>query len=931
MRIPKATYRIQFNPTFGFRKAAEIISYLADLGISDIYASPIFRARKGSEHGYDIVNPAELNPELGSMKDFCELTDKVRSLRLGWLQDMVPNHMAFDTQNPFIADILENGPSSPFKDYFDIDWDHDDEAMRGKLLAPFLGSCYGQALEAAELRLDYTESGFAVNYYDHHFPLKIESYLTILVQAVPSLVHDLGEEHSDYMQLLGVLYILKTLPSEVDDGERHDKVKFIKQALWSLYNKNPTIRRAIDAAVRYVNGHQDAPQSFNALEAVLADQWFRLSFWKVATEEINYRRFFSINDLISVKVEDEKVFLSTHDLLLRLLREGQITGLRIDHIDGLYDPSAYLRRLRQEAQTPYMVVEKILDWQEALPDWPVQGTTGYDFMHVVNGICCQPDNAKAMSRLYRSLAGARQSFSELAYEKKKLIIKRHMSGDVNNLACLLKKIASRHRYARDITLASMKQALIETLALLPVYRTYMNPEEVRQVDCRTIEETIALAKEKNPELLNELDYLGRVLTLQMEDFLPTEDRPQWLYFTMRFQQFSGPIMAKGLEDSVLYSYNRLLSLNEVGGSPEKFGISLEEFHAFNRTRSTFWPHSLNASTTHDTKRSEDVRSRLNVLSEIPQEWGRQVRNWCSINRSLKSRIKRHKAPDKNDEYFLYQTLVGAFPCEKESDPDFLPRIRDYMVKAVREAKVHTAWIKPDEAYEEAVLSFIDNILREDEANTFLQEFLPFKRKVAHFGMLNSLTETLIKMTAPGVPDFYQGTEYWNFSLVDPDNRRPVNYERRKSSLQEIRTRSVSDLTGLITDLLATMEDGRIKQFLIYQALRFRHRNPLLFQEGDYLPLEVIGPGRGHLIAYARRLKNSCAITVAPRHLAGWLQEGALPVGHDVWQETYLSLPMSGPVDWQDMLSGAHVAGETEMAIGTILKRLPVSILFNAGH
>jgi len=931
MRIPKATYRIQFNPDFGFRKALEIISYLADLGISDIYASPIFQARKGSEHGYDIVNPAELNSELGSAKDFCQLTHQVKILGLGWLQDMVPNHMAFDAQNPFIADILENGPGSVFNGYFDVDWDHYDEAIRGKILAPFLGSFYGQALESAELRLDYTESGFAVNYYDHHFPLKTESYLTILAQAIPDLLHDLGEEHSDYMQLLGVLYILKTLPGEIDADERHDKVKFIKQALWALYDKNPTIQRAIDVAVRFFNGRQGEPESFNALEAILADQWFRLCFWKVATEEINYRRFFSINDLISVKVENEDVFLSTHAMPLRLLREGQITGLRIDHIDGLFDPSAYLRRLRKETPATYIVAEKILDWKEPLPDWPVQGTTGYDFMHVVNGICCQGNNEKAMSRLYRSFTGARQSFSDLAYEKKKLIIKRHMFGDVNNLTCLLKNIASRHRYASDITMDSMKQAIVEVLALLPVYRTYLGPDEIRQLDCRIIEKSIALARDKNPELLNELDYLGRVLMLQMEEFLPAEERPQWLHFTMRFQQFSGPIMAKGLEDSVLYSYNRLLSLNEVGGSPEKFGLSLEEFHAFNRTRSESWPHSLNASTTHDTKRSEDVRSRLNVLSEIPQEWGRQVKNWSRINRSLKSTIKRHKAPDKNDEYFLYQTLIGAFPCANESDPDFLPRIKDYMVKAVREAKVHTAWIKPDEAYEEAVLSFVDKLLTLDGENAFLREFLPFKRKVAHFGMLNSLTQTLIKMTAPGVPDFYQGTEFWDFSLVDPDNRRPVNYAKRKSSLREIRQRSLSDLPELITELLATMEDGRIKQFLVYQVLNLRHRIPLLFEEGDYLALEASGPGKDHVIAYARRHKDSYAITVAPRCLAGWIQEGTLPLGDNVWQETYLKLPMPDQVGWQDMLSGAHLSGGSKVAIGSILNRLPVSLLLNAGH
>ncbi|MDT8443435.1 MAG: malto-oligosyltrehalose synthase [Desulfuromonadales bacterium] len=931
MRIPKATYRIQFKPDFGFRKASGIISYLADLGISDIYASPIFHARQGSEHGYDIVNPEEINPELGSAKDFSELTNKVRTLRLGWLQDMVPNHMAFDAQNPFLADILENGPASAFIGYFDIDWDHYYEGIRGKVLTPFLGSFYGQALEAAELKLGYTETGFAVNYYDQHFPLKIESYLTILAEAIPSLLHDLGEDHPDYMQLLGVLYILKTLRREIDNGERHDQVKFIKHTLWSLYDKNPAIQRAIDTALRFFNGRRGEPESFNALEAILADQWFRLSFWKVATEEINYRRFFSINDLISVRVEDEDVFVPTHAMALRLLRDGQFTGFRIDHIDGLYDPSAYLRRLRKEAPSTYMVVEKILDWQEPLADWPVQGTTGYDFMHALNGVCCQTDNEKAMSRLYRGFTGARQSFQDLAYEKKKLIIKRHMFGDVNNLAHLLKNIASRHRYASDITMDSLKQAIIEVLALFPVYRTYLAPDEIRQFDYRIIEETVALARERNPDLLNELDYLGRVLLLQLEEFLPAEERPQWLHFTMRFQQFSGPIMAKGLEDTVLYNYNRLLSLNDVGGNPEMFGLSLEEFHAFNRTRREFWPHSLNASTTHDTKRSEDVRSRLNVLSEIPQEWGRQVRNWNSINRSLKRTVKRHKAPDKNDEYFLYQTLVGAFPCDNENDPDFLPRIRDYMVKAVREAKVHTAWIKPDNAYEEAFLSFIDKLLTPYRNNAFLQDFLPFQRKVAHFGMLNSLTQTLIKMTAPGIPDFYQGTEFWDLSLVDPDNRRPIDYARRKSSLREIRKQAVNDLQGLIAELLANMENGRIKQFLIYQALSARNRNPLLFQEGDYLPLEASGPGKEHVIAYARMHNKIHAITVAPRYLAGWLQEGELPLGHDVWQETFLNLPMSGQAGWQDVLSGAHLAGETKIAIGTILQRFPVSLLLDAGH
>ena len=926
MRIPKATYRIQFTPDFGFTQAEAIIDYLANLGISDLYASPIFKAKQGSEHGYNLVDPTQLNPELGRFADFTRLTGGLRKRGLGWLQDIVPNHMAFDAQNPYLADIFENGPSSRYYDFFDIDWEHYYEAIHGKVLAPFLGRFYGHALEAGELRLKYAENGFTVSYYDLNFPLKIESYLTILTTQVPTLRRELGEEAPDYIQFLGLLYVLQTLNSDAGSGERRSQVKFIKQNLWTLYRKNRAIHRAIDTIVTTSNGTPGDPESFNVLEGLLAEQWFRLAFWKVASEEINYRRFFSINDLISVRVEEGAVFSQTHALIFELLEQGHFSGLRIDHIDGLYDPAAYLQRLRRQAPQTYLVAEKILGEEEPLPPWPMQGTTGYDFMNAVNGVFCRTDAERIFTERYRNFAGMREDCAELVYTKKKLIIERYLFGDVNNLAHLLKNIASRHRYGSDITMDSLKQALIEVLALFPVYRSYIDATAIRNEDRRYIETAVDQARERNPGHVNELDFIGHILLGQLEGFLPEESRVQWLHFSMRFQQVSGPLMAKGFEDTFLYVYNRLLSLNEVGGHPERFGLELEQFHAFNRERRKFWPHTMNATATHDTKRGEDVRARLNVLSEIPHEWAQQVRNWSQLNRSKKSTLKRRKVPDKNDEYFLYQTLVGSLPFNERDLPDFIERLKEYLIKAVREAKVHTAWLKPDSAYEEAFLDFADKLLSHRRGNPFLQEFLPFQRRVAHFGMLNSLAQTLIKITAPGLPDFYQGTEFWDLSMVDPDNRRPVDYPARQTALQEIRNRQQTDLDGLIRDLLFDMTDSRIKLFLIHRALTVRNRRSDLFRAGDYLPLKVRGPHAEQVIAFARRKEDQTAITVVPRLLAGWLEEGSLPLGPALWEDTYLELPQDmGPV-WQDAMTGRRLQGEELLEVGRLLSTFPVTLL-----
>jgi (1->4)-alpha-D-glucan 1-alpha-D-glucosylmutase len=928
MRIPNSSYRLQFTPEFGFRQARGLLPYLQKLGISDIYASPVFRARTGSTHGYDVVNHGELNPELGSADDFTALTDEVGKRSMGWLQDIVPNHMAFDSQNPLLVDLLENGPAGDAFHFFDIDWEHYYEGIHGKVLAPFLGSFFGTALENGELKLSFDGEGFAVFYYALRFPLAIESYLSILGQVASRLRRTLGDEHPDYIQFLGVLYVIKTLWAGASNHDRHDQVKFIKQTLWTLYRRNETIRKAIDAATAFFQGQPGNPESFNPLESLLAEQRFRLSYWKVATEEINYRRFFSINDLISLRMEETEVFDRVHERVLRLVREGRVTGLRVDHIDGLYSPRDYLERLREKAGDIYVVVEKILGTGEELPSWPVAGTSGYDFLSRLNGFFCRTSGEEAFSALYRRFTGLDTTCGELIYAKKRLIIEKHMFGDVNNLAHLLKGIASRHRDGSDITMDSLKRTLIEVMALFPVYRSYLEKKESRELDRKVIAGVLANARENNPALLHELDFLEKILLADMGEAPVEEERALWLHFVQRFQQYTGPLMAKGFEDTLFYVYNRLLSLNEVGGNPEEFGLTGESFHAFLGERHKKWPHALNATATHDTKRGEDVRARLNVLSEIPQEWRRQIQLWSRHNRGRKRTVRRRRAPDRNDEYFLYQTLLGVWPWEEAELPVFKERLRDYLVKAVREAKEHTAWLKPDTDYEEAYLGFAEQILKPGRDNAFLREFLPFQRKIAHFGVFNSLAQTLVKLTAPGVPDFYQGTEFWDLSMVDPDNRRTVDYERRRSALDDLKKGWESGRNHLFRKLLKNPQDGRIKLFVIHRGLQARQEHPQLFSSGEYLPLESGGAHGEHVFSFARRLGDAWSITAVPRFLTDLVEEGDPPLGEDVWGDTHLILPPECGADWQDALTGESLTAEGNLPLSEVWQRLPVALLMS---
>jgi (1->4)-alpha-D-glucan 1-alpha-D-glucosylmutase len=926
MRIPAATYRLQFSPDFGFSRARAILPYLHDLGISDVYASPIFQARAGSLHGYDVVDPNRLNSELGTPEEFEALIEEVHRHGMGWIQDIVPNHMAYDGQNHMLMDILESGQGSVFSDYFDIDWNHPYESMRGKVLAPFLGGFYGECLENQEIKLQYDQDGLSISYHSLRFPAHIESYSTVFAHGLGALRRKLGSRHPDFIKLLGVHYALKNLPAKEETRDRADQVAFVKSMLWELYTTSPEIREFIDANVGRFSGTKGDPASFNPLDQLLAEQLYRLSFWKVAAEELNYRRFFNINDLISLRVEEEKVFRHTHALIFKLVREGKFTALRIDHIDGLYDPLNYLKRLRQELGDVYLTVEKILALGEDLPaEWPVQGTTGYDFLNHVGGIFCARQNEGKFSEVYGQFTGLRSSCRDILSEKRRLIIGKYMAGDIDGLAHLLKGISSRDRHAADVTLYGLKRALVEVLTFFPVYRSYVSHEAFTAKYRSHLEEAIQRAKEVNPGLVLELNFIERFLLLKFTNQTDGEKR-DWTHFIMRFQQLTGPLMAKGFEDTTLYVYNRLLSLNEVGGDPERFGMLVEEFHHFNQKRGRL---SMNATATHDTKRGEDAAARIHVISELPEEWENNIRNWSTLNRAKKTILRGREIPDRNDEYFLYQTLVGAFPLNTDQNSNFLERLKAYIIKAVREAKVHTEWLKPDLAYEGAYTAFVEEILKPAEGNQFLNELVGFIQKVSFYGMVNSLAQTLIKIAAPGVPDFYQGTELWQRSFVDPDNRRPVDYESRRKFLEDIKRQEPRNPLRFVNELLATWADGRIKLYLIYKALNFRRSRQALFLEGNYIPLHASNGINEHLCAFARNHGKTWALIVVPRLITKLAVPGKLPLRPEVWGSGTLSLPKPAPGRWVNILTGAQleVNPETQgLALNDLFAYFPVALL-----
>lgn len=727
MHIPRATYRVQLHHQFGFKELKAIIPYLASLGISEVYASPIFKARKNSLHGYDIVDPTCFNPELGTPEEFDALMAVVKKYQMTWMQDIVPNHMALDSDNSMLMDIFENGKDSEFFNYFDIDWNHPYENMKGRMLVPILGKFYAQALEEGEINLSYGEEGFKINYYGYHFPLNVDSYALVLHHDMAKLEHELANK-PDLIQLLGIINLFKALASQIGDIAQSEQMRHAKRMLWHLYNNNSCVKDFITANLSFFNCKNGKGSSYDHLDHLISKQLFRLSFWKVATEEINYRRFFTISDLVSVRVEDEAIFNKTHKLIFDLMKADKIQSLRVDHIDGLYDPENYLKRLRRHMGDQYLLVEKILFPNEQLIEtWPIQGSTGYDFMNYVNGVFCVTENKKTFDRIYQSFAHVSGAYDDLVCEKKRVIISKHLAGNIDNLAHHIKHISSHDRTGRDITLYGLRRALVEVMAHFPVYRTYIYNDTIDANDKSFIETAIKKAKKRIPEFYFEFDFIKKFLLLQYGPNVTDKDKASWIDFVMNFQQLTGPVMAKGFEDTMLYVYNPLISLNEVGGSPKRFGFTGEEFHAFNTQRMKVMPCSMNATATHDTKRGEDVRARINVLSEMPEEWDACITSWGQLNQEKKLTVDDVLAPDSNDEYFLYQTLLGSMPFN-DKEAGFKERVKEYFIKAIRESKRHTQWIKPAEDYENACLHFVDQLLDDRKKQFIFRSFFTISKE-----------------------------------------------------------------------------------------------------------------------------------------------------------------------------------------------------------
>jgi (1->4)-alpha-D-glucan 1-alpha-D-glucosylmutase len=962
---PLSTYRLQFNQEFRFDEARKLVPYLSRLGISHCYASPILKARAGSTHGYDITDHNQLNPEIGTEEEFQRLVTELKAHGMGLIVDTVPNHMGVGYgTNPWWQDVLQNGRASVYADFFDIDWEPLKPELRNKVLIPILGNPYGEDLEQGNIRVALQDGLPIVQYFDKVLPLDPQT-IPLIFEAAGKSEHQQNNDVPALRKLRSLREALRQLPPNyvTDDDRIAQRQREIPAFLQRLQRLTGESAELTEKALQGINGTRGDPRSFDALHQLLEAQAYRLAFWRVSSEEINYRRFFDINDLVGLRMENPRVFAETHKLLRRLLGDRSISGLRIDHPDGLLDPLQYFTRVQMlyaasrcagpEPQSPvaengielqvqsalehhnrtngqaplYMLVEKILAPGEHLPkQWPVDGTVGYDFANLVNGILIDSRSERVFTKLYHRIVGGNVDVDSLIYQSKKRIMRRALSSELNVLTHILDEISSQDRRARDFTRSVLGDAIRETIACFPVYRTYIDERgNVSSDDRRYIEAAIQGSRRRNTIIPAAIfDFLRSILLLEGNDggAMMYGYRKQ-LYFTLKFQQLTGPVMAKGLEDTACYVYTRFLSVNEVGGSPGAFGIAPSEFHRANQERTKHWPHSMLTTSTHDMKRSEDVRARLAVLSEMPRTWAAQVMKWRRINRIRKVELADGRTvPDNNEEYLLYQALVGAWPLRMENEDqrcDFVARMRQYMEKAVHEAKVNVSWLNQDPDYTAGLNTFIERVLsptHRRKRSLFwdsLQKFLP---AVSYFGAINSLTQTLLKLTCPGVPDIYQGQELFDFSQVDPDNRRPVDFALRSRVLEELT--AVAPKNGFLPELLSNYRDGRVKLWLTWRALKFRSQHRGLFQSGSYLPLGTRNGKEEHVVAFARLHAKAAAIVAVPR-LSYTLMKGneQPPIG-TVWGDAELLLPpeiAAGPL--RNVLTGDTVA---PTARGTLLCR-----------
>jgi (1->4)-alpha-D-glucan 1-alpha-D-glucosylmutase len=968
--IPRATYRLQLNHDFTFAKAEAIVPYLSSLGISHCYVSPCLKARPGSMHGYDIVDHNELNPEIGSPEDFDRFVTALHKHDMGLVLDIVPNHMGvMGSDNAWWLDVLENGEASVYAGFFDIDWLK--EELQGKVLVPVLHDHYGAVLESGELKLMFNPARgeFDIWYRENRFPIDPKEYPRVLQLCATRLTELLGEQNPDQLEFQSLITAFGHLPGRQEASsdriaERNRDKEIHKRRLAELCARSPEITSCIQQAVGSINGNTADPESFEDLHELIKAQAFRLANWRVASDDINYRRFFDTNDLAGIRTEDEAVFQATHRLVLRLVAEGKVNGLRLDHPDGLYNPAQYFERLKNsiaaqqnaanESQdshphaSHYVVIEKILTGSERLPaEWPICGTTGYDFANLVNGVFVDSAAAMRMERIYRNFIDYEIDLADLAYRCRKLIARVALASELNVLANRLTHIALSKRRTCDFTLNSLRDALTEVVASFPVYRTYISPSGVSETDVLYIRRAVASAKWRSPAADSSIfDFISDVLLTRIAEGQDATYRDAVLRFAMKFQQFSSPVMAKGLEDTAFYRSNRLVSLNDVGSDLQRFGISTGEFHLANQDRLRSWPHSMLATSTHDSKRSEDVRARINVLSEIPAPWRLRLRNWKRFNRRHKQVVNDKPAPSPNDEYLLYQTLVGIWPSEPLADNNddwkiFRERVENYMLKAVREAKQNTSWINRNAEYESAVSSFVKALLTAGPKNRFLDDFVPFQSRIARIGIWNSLSQTLLKLTSPGVPDIYQGNEVWNLSLVDPDNRRPVDFEQIQQAFANIQT-SCSEPDASPSRLLKTPEDDRFKLYVTWKTLSLRKQRPDLFQAGEYIPVVAAGTKANHVVAFMRKYEVRRILVIVPRLVASLLNNNnenkfdLSPIGPDIWGDTHVLLPAADSSGiYRNAFTGQALevrpesGGYSKIDLAQLLDKFPLA-LYSAG-
>ena len=941
-RAPLATYRLQFNSNFRFRDAISILDYLRELGISHVYASPVLSSRRGSGHGYDVTDPTKIDLDEGGEEEFAALQAALEERGMGLVLDLVPNHMAASSENRWWMDVLEFGPESPFASYFDIDWKPPSRILENKLLLPFLGRPFGEVLNDGELHLDWQGGRFVLQYGEQLFPIAPGSYAQILnspVNGKGALIESDSPSAQEWRGVLAVAQSVALGNGTLAAADRRAKFEGMCDRLHQLLIASPEVYAHVERTLEALNGKPGAPSSFNELEHILAGQHYRLAFWQTASDAINYRRFFSITDLVGVRVDDPAVFDATHEKAIRIGLSKSCSGFRIDHIDGLREPARYLKRLRErlssqrlEGDDPYLIVEKIIEENEWLPeDWPVEGTTGYDYLNFANRLLVDERQAKKLEEIYSQWIGLTVEFGNLLYDKKKLIMRTLLGVEMRALSRVLAELARDDRYARELHPAELAEALIEVTACLPVYRTYIQSIEIPEAARKIIGEAIELARTRRSTLAAEyFNFVSDVLLLAAAEHIRPEQREARLAFVTRWQQFTGSIMAKGMEDTALYIYFPLASLNEVGGDPRLSSADPSKFHKLIARRQKNWPNSMNATTTHDTKRSEDTRARIAVLSEIPEKWEAALRCWSRGNGKFVHKANTAAVPDRNEEYLFYQTLVGVWPLHESEWTTFVPRVQDYMIKATREAKVHTRWTRPNDEHESALRDFVVAALDRESNAEFCSKFEQFQHFTALYGMLNGLSQTLLKTTCPGVPDCYQGSELWDLRLVDPDNRGTVDFEKRRELATTLREAYESQNGQNIEQLLESWKNGMVKMHVLNRALNARKESPDLFLDGEYLPLEVRGQHKDRVVAFGRKNGNDWLVSISVRCIASVQAPVIGPEKRrDFWNQTELILANGAPARWINTLAGsaAGIASATgRLNLGAAFESFPLALL-----